>query len=58
MDFYEVVEKRRTVRDFEPEDMPDEVLERIIGIGRPQKNAQVPGQIDIDIKTRIHWNRF
>lgn len=31
MDFYEVVEKRRTVRDFEDEIIPDKVIERIIG---------------------------
>lgn len=30
MDFYEVVEKRRTVRDFESGTIPEEVLERII----------------------------
>ncbi len=31
MDFYEVIEKRRTIRDFEDEIIPNEVLERIIG---------------------------
>ncbi len=31
MDFYEVIDKRRTIRDFENEAIPDEVLERIIG---------------------------
>ncbi len=31
MDFYEVIEKRRTIRDFEDEAIPNEVLERIIG---------------------------
>ncbi len=30
MEFYDVIKKRRTVRDFEPEDIPDEVIERII----------------------------
>lgn len=30
MDFYKVIEKRRTVRDFEPEEIPDEVIERVI----------------------------
>ncbi len=30
MDFYEVIEKRRTIRDFEDEAIPDEVHERII----------------------------
>lgn len=33
MDFYEVIEKRRTVRDFENTDIPDDVMERIIGAG-------------------------
>ena len=30
MVFYKVIEKRRTVRDFEPEEIPDEVIERVI----------------------------
>ena len=30
MDFYEVIEKRRTVRDFEEEEIADAVIERII----------------------------
>ena len=30
MEFYDVIEKRRTVRDFDPEDIPNEVIERII----------------------------
>ena len=30
MEFYEVIEKRRTIRDFESEDIPKEVLERVI----------------------------
>ena len=33
MDFYEVIEKRRTVRDFENTDIPDEIIEKIIGAG-------------------------
>ena len=30
MEFYEGIEKRRTIRDFESEDVPKEVFERII----------------------------
>lgn len=30
MEFYEVIEKRRTVRDFENTDIPDEIIEKII----------------------------
>ena len=30
MEFYEVIEKRRTIRDFEAEDIPKEVIERVI----------------------------
>ena len=30
MDFYEVIEKRRTVRDFEPEEILDEDMEKLI----------------------------
>ena len=33
MEFYEVVEKRRTVRDFENETIPKEIIERIISAG-------------------------
>lgn len=33
MDFYEVIEKRRTIRDFENVEISDEVIERIIGAG-------------------------
>ena len=30
MYFYETIEKRRTIRDFEPGDIPENVIERII----------------------------
>lgn len=30
MEFCEVVEKRRTIRDFESENIPKEVIERVI----------------------------
>lgn len=30
MDFYEVLEKRRTIRDFSDKEVPDEVLEKIL----------------------------
>lgn len=30
MDFYEVISKRRTVRDFEAEEIPKEVIERVV----------------------------
>ena len=33
MEFFEVVEKRRTIRDFETEKMPKEVIEKIIDAG-------------------------
>ena len=33
MDFYEVINKRRTIRQFEQEEIPNEVLERIINAG-------------------------
>lgn len=33
MDFYEVVNSRRTIRDFSSELIPEEVIERIIGAG-------------------------
>lgn len=31
MDFYEAIEKRRTIRDFENESISDEIIQRIIG---------------------------
>ena len=30
MEFYDVIEKRRTIRDFETEEIPDVVMERVI----------------------------
>ena len=33
MNFYEVINKRRTIRQFEQEEIPKEVLERIINAG-------------------------
>lgn len=33
MEFYEVIEKRRTIRDFENVAIPTEVIERIIEAG-------------------------
>lgn len=33
MEFYEVIEKRRTVRDFESVEINDDIVERIIGAG-------------------------
>lgn len=33
MDFYEVIEKRRTIRDFESVEINDDIIERIIGAG-------------------------
>ena len=33
MSFYEVIDKRRTIRQFDQEEIPKEVLERIINAG-------------------------
>lgn len=33
MEFYEAIEKRRTIRDFENEAIPSEIIERIINAG-------------------------
>ncbi len=33
MDFYEVIEKRRSIREFESVEMDDDIIERIIGAG-------------------------
>ncbi|MBQ1488623.1 MAG: nitroreductase, partial [Lachnospiraceae bacterium] len=29
-----------------------------IGIGKPKENASVPKQKEIDVKDRIHWNKY
>ena len=29
-----------------------------IGIGKPEENAPIPKQKDIDIKDRIHWDKY
>ena len=33
MDFYDVINKRRTIRQFEQKDIPKEILERILNAG-------------------------
>ena len=33
MDFYDVINKRRTIRQFEQGDIPKETLERILNAG-------------------------
>lgn len=33
MEFYKAIEKRRTIRDFENENISSEVIERIINAG-------------------------
>jgi nitroreductase len=33
MEFYEAVEKRRTIRDFEDVSIPEDVMERILDAG-------------------------
>lgn len=59
MDFYKVIEKRRTVRDFEPEEIPDDYfMPCFIGIGRTKKEAAPVRQNRVDLKERIHWNCF
>lgn len=42
MEFYEVVNKRRSVRQFEPREIPREALERILdaGLKAPSSNHQ------------------
>ena len=42
MGFYEVINKRRTIRQFDQEEIPKEVLERILnaGLKAPSSNHQ------------------
>ena len=43
MEFFEVVEKRRTIRDFENESMSAEMLEKIINAGlQAPTNDHIP----------------
>ncbi|MCR5590642.1 MAG: hypothetical protein K6F73_03855 [Lachnospiraceae bacterium] len=39
MDFYETIEKRRTIRDFEPEDIPDEVASAVLRVYNNQETV-------------------
>ena len=32
MDFYQVLEKRRTIRDFSDKEVTDEVLEKVLSV--------------------------
>ncbi len=41
MVFYEVIEKRRTIRDFENETIPEEVVERIISAGLKHQQTTI-----------------
>lgn len=45
MEFYEVIEKRRTIRDFENEMIPTNI-------------TPVVKQKHIEVKERIHWDRW
>ena len=47
MDFYEVIDKRRTIRDFESADISEDVIERVISAA-----------MKAPTKTRIHWDNF
>ena len=42
MEFYEVIDKRRSIRQFEDREIPREVLERILnaGLKAPSSNHQ------------------
>uniref|UniRef100_A0A7V3ZVM3 Nitroreductase n=1 Tax=candidate division WOR-3 bacterium TaxID=2052148 RepID=A0A7V3ZVM3_UNCW3 len=40
MDFYEVIRKRRSVRKYKPDPIPDEILERILEAGRLAPSAK------------------
>ncbi len=39
MDFYETIEKRRNIRDFEPEDIPDEVASVVLRVYNNQETV-------------------
>ncbi len=40
MDFYEVIKKRRSVRKYKPDPIPDDVLKRILEAGRIAPSAK------------------
>ena len=68
MDFYEVLEKRRTYRDFSDREVSDEAekIKQIVNapegyeftclltMGYPTENAFLPKQKEIHIEERIH----
>ncbi len=40
MDFYEIIKKRRSVRSYKPDPIPEDVLERILEAGRLAPSAK------------------
>ena len=61
MEFYEVINKRRSIRQFEDREIPRDVLERILdaGLKAPSSNHQRRWELltltDHSIIMRVSW---
>ena len=73
MEFYDVVEKRHTIRQFDNREVEPEKIEPIkkavrcpenyevpviIGIGYAKENAEIPRQYEFRAKEKIHIDKF
>ncbi|HNS31941.1 MAG TPA: nitroreductase family protein [bacterium] len=47
MEFYEVVKTRRSIRDYKPDGIPEDVLTRVLEAGRSAPSAGSPYQVSL-----------
>ena len=56
MDFYEVLERRRTYRDFSDREVSDEVLKRVIGSAFKAPTNDHLRQLEfVVVRTSLRW---
>src|SRR5574344_1084670 len=74
MEFYDVINERRSIRPFQNKQIPQEVLERILNaglktpagyylptiicLGYSIEHPEVPAQVKATIENRVHWNKW
>ena len=70
MEFYEVIEKRRSIRQFQEKEIAWEILVRILnaGLKAPSsnhqrqcyaaENAETPRQVSATVENKVHWNKW
>ncbi len=53
MDFYEVIRTRRGVRDFRPDPIPDDVLERVLGALTDREFEFAAAKVVLHFRSRV-----